>query len=177
MSQNRWRCGPEAFGLCANLRLCDESTDSQAVLPISVQTRVNQLRNIALGRAGPLLNTPTSRSVLSNSAPRPSHPQHFPQDRSIPGRILPVVSRDANRDESGRRFPLERLLENSILLLFLGGAALQRCGKWIVLNPALAAEGTGPAQKRPFPQPVIRRVRYCLRACSQSGWNCAKTPD
>jgi hypothetical protein len=46
-----------------------------------------------------------------------------------------------------------QLAENSILLLLLGGAALQRCGKCVVLNPALAAEGTGPAQKRLFPQP------------------------
>jgi hypothetical protein len=40
----------------------------------------------------------------------------------------------------------------------LGGAALQRCGKCIVLNPALAAEGTGPAQKRLFPKPMKPRL-------------------
>src|ERR1039458_4224472 len=46
------------------------------------------------------------------------------------------------------------LRKNSILLLFLGGAALQRCGKCIVLNPALAAEGNALAHGRLFPQPV-----------------------
>jgi hypothetical protein len=46
---------------------------------------------------------------------------------------------------------LNSMRKNSILLLFLGGAALQRCGKCIVLNPALAAEGAGSAQKRLFP--------------------------
>ncbi len=113
-SRNRWRCGSEAFGLCANLRFGDESVDSQAVLPILLQARVNQLKNIALGRTGWLLNSPTSRSVLSNSALRPSHPQHFPQGWKYPrDRISPVVNwdanwdanRDAERDESGRRIP------------------------------------------------------------------------
>jgi hypothetical protein len=33
--------------------------------------------------------------------------------------------------------------KNSALLLLLGGAAFQRCGKCFVLNPALAAEVTG----------------------------------
>src|ERR1019366_6907268 len=51
------------------------------------------------------------------------------------------------------------LRKNSTLLLFLGGAALQRCGKCIVLNPALAAEGTALAQKRLFPQPANPRAR------------------
>jgi hypothetical protein len=46
---------------------------------------------------------------------------------------------------------LNSMRKNSILLLFLGGAALQRCDKCIVLNPALAAEGAGSAQKRLFP--------------------------
>jgi len=45
---SRWRCWLHPFGLCANLRFCDESTDSQAVPPIGTETRVNQLRNIAL---------------------------------------------------------------------------------------------------------------------------------
>ncbi len=48
---SRWRCGLQPFGLCANLRFCDESADSQAVPSIGVQTSVNQLRNMALGRA------------------------------------------------------------------------------------------------------------------------------
>jgi hypothetical protein len=35
--------------------------------------------------------------------------------------------------------PLEPLAEELLLSLILGGAALQRCGKCIVLNPALQA--------------------------------------
>jgi hypothetical protein len=41
----------------------------------------------------------------------------------------------------GQRF--HRLLKTSIVRLILGGAAVHRCGKCIVLNPALAAEGNG----------------------------------
>jgi hypothetical protein len=36
---------------------------------------------------------------------------------------------------------LHRLQKNSICLLILGGAVLQRCGTCIVLNAASAAEG------------------------------------
>jgi hypothetical protein len=38
--------------------------------------------------------------------------------------------------------------------LFLGGAALQRCGKFIILSAALAAEVTAIAWERLFPQPA-----------------------
>jgi hypothetical protein len=41
-----------------------------------------------------------------------------------------------------------------MLLVTLGGAALQRCDNCIVLNAALAAEGAALAQKRLFPPPV-----------------------
>jgi hypothetical protein len=51
-------CGLQALGLCANLRFCDESADSQAVPQIAVQTRVNQLRNKALGRLRRRCNIP-----------------------------------------------------------------------------------------------------------------------
>src|SRR5208282_1240216 len=40
-----------------------------------------------------------------------------------------------------KRARLRSLRKKSILRLFLGGAALQRCGKCIVLTAALAAEG------------------------------------
>ncbi len=79
------RCRVHASGLCANLRFCDESTDSQAVLPICTHIRGNQLRNIALGRPKWLRNIPTSRSVSRDSAPRPSHPQSFPQGKGVSG--------------------------------------------------------------------------------------------
>jgi hypothetical protein len=47
-----------------------------------------------------------------------------------------------------------RLRKKSILRLILGGAALQRCGKCIVLSAALAAEVTLLAWESVFPQPV-----------------------
>jgi len=52
------------------------------------------------------------------------------------------------------RARLYRLREKSISRLILGGAALQRCGKCIVLNAALAAEGAPSARQLVFPQPV-----------------------
>jgi hypothetical protein len=42
------------------------------------------------------------------------------------------------------------LQKNSVLHLILGGAAVHRCGKWIVLNTASAAEGKILAQERLF---------------------------
>jgi len=44
--------------------------------------------------------------------------------------------------------------KNSMLHLILGGAALQRCGKCIVLNPALAAEVKLSAREPVLSQPV-----------------------
>jgi len=41
-----------------------------------------------------------------------------------------------------------------MLLVILGGAALQRCDNCIVLNSASAAEGAALAQKRLLPQPA-----------------------
>lgn len=41
-----------------------------------------------------------------------------------------------------------------MLYLILGGAAVYRCNKCIVLNPALAAEGVALAHGRIFPQAV-----------------------
>jgi hypothetical protein len=38
------------------------------------------------------------------------------------------------------------------LLLLLGGAAVYRCGNYLVLNSALAAEGTALEQELLFPQ-------------------------
>ncbi len=92
VSASRWGCGRQPFGLCANLRLCDESTDSQAVLPNAVQTRVNQLKNIALGRPRWRQNIPTGRSVWPDSGARACHPQTFPQDRGVSGSDLPGPS-------------------------------------------------------------------------------------
>jgi hypothetical protein len=43
------------------------------------------------------------------------------------------------------------LWKNSPKPLFLGGAALQRCGKSFVLNPALAAVGNGFSSLGVFP--------------------------
>jgi|SRR5208337_3255034 len=60
---SRWKCGLQPFGLCANLIFCDESADSQAVPQIAVQTRVNQLRNIALRRSRRRCNILASRSA------------------------------------------------------------------------------------------------------------------
>jgi hypothetical protein len=45
------------------------------------------------------------------------------------------------------RASLHSLRKRSVLYLILGGAAVYRCGKYIVLNPALAAEGTALARK------------------------------
>ncbi len=89
-SASRWRCPRPPFGLCANLRLCDESTDSQAVPPIDGPIRVNQLRNIALERCRQRRNISTGRSVPLNAAPRPSHPQPFPQARAVSRSDFPV---------------------------------------------------------------------------------------
>jgi hypothetical protein len=49
---------------------------------------------------------------------------------------------------------LYSLRKKSVLYLLLGGAAVHRCSKCIVLNPALAAEGTALAHGRLFPQAV-----------------------
>lgn len=80
---SRWRCGLQPPGLCANLRLCDESTDSQAVALHAVHTRVNQLRNIALGTCRRRRNIPTGRSVSLDSGVRPALPQTFPQGSGV----------------------------------------------------------------------------------------------
>ena len=53
-----WRCGLRPFGLCANLRFCDESADSEAVAPMAAEKRVNQLRNMALGMTPPVPKYP-----------------------------------------------------------------------------------------------------------------------
>src|SRR6266446_8759874 len=42
--------------------------------------------------------------------------------------------------------------------VFLGGAALQRCGNSIALNAALAAEVAHSAGERVFPQPASHRM-------------------
>src|SRR5260370_36769907 len=56
-----------------------------------------------------------------------------------------------------------RLRKNSMLQsllggVFLGGAALQRCGKSIALNAALAAEVAHSARELVFPQRASRRM-------------------
>src|ERR1700683_244364 len=55
--------------------------------------------------------------------------------------------------------------KNSDLPRLLGGAALQRCGKGFVLNPASAAEVMLTASVRVFPQPLqpCRNRRTALR--------------
>jgi hypothetical protein len=92
-SASRWGCGLQPFGLCANLRFCDEGTDSQAVAPNSVSARVNQLRNIDLGRSRWCRNMPTNRSVPLDYGARPSHPQTFPQGRGVSGLSFPGLYR------------------------------------------------------------------------------------
>ena len=64
------------------------------------------------------------------------------------------------------------MLKNSILLAILGGAALQRCDNYIVLNAALAAEGAALAQKRLFPQPASKYPQRMVqqREIYQWGW-------
>jgi hypothetical protein len=56
-----------AFRFMCKSQIYDESADSQAVPPVTRQTRVNQLRNIALGRLGQHSNLPTNQSVPLNS--------------------------------------------------------------------------------------------------------------
>jgi len=94
-SASPWRCRLHPFGLCANLRLCDESTDSQAVAPHAVQKSVNQLRNIALGGPIQRRNIPTGRSVWLDSGSCPTHPQTFPQGTGVQGSGFRVGSRHA----------------------------------------------------------------------------------
>ena len=50
--------------------------------------------------------------------------------------------------------PSSRLRKNSMLHLFLGGAALQRCGNCTVFSAALAAEVAHSALELVFPQPA-----------------------
>jgi hypothetical protein len=52
------------------------------------------------------------------------------------------------------RAPASQLAEKPALPLFLGGAAVYRCGNRLVLNSALAAEGTALDQELLFSQPV-----------------------
>ena len=52
------------------------------------------------------------------------------------------------------RARLHRLRKKPALPLLLGGAAVYRCGNRLVLNSALAAEGTALDQELLFPQPV-----------------------
>ena len=52
-----------------------------------------------------------------------------------------VSSRAYSCRALGDGHKLHRLRKNSVLHLILGGAAVHRCGKCIVLNPALAAAG------------------------------------
>ena len=84
-SASRRGCWLHPFGLCANLRFCDESADSQAVPPIGAETRGNQLRNIALATSRWCRNITTGRSVSWDSGVCPSHPQTFPQARGVSG--------------------------------------------------------------------------------------------
>ena len=84
-SASRRRCWLHPFGLCANLRFCDESADSQALPPIAAETRVNQLRNIALERPRWCRKIPTERSMPLDSGACPTHPQTFPQARGVSG--------------------------------------------------------------------------------------------
>jgi hypothetical protein len=62
---------------------------------------------------------------------------------------------------------LNSLREKSASHLILGGAAVHRCGKCIVLSPALAAEGTALAHGRLFPQALKRWAKFGR----PPGWN------
>jgi hypothetical protein len=67
---------------------------------------------------------------------------------------------------------LYSLPKTRLLVLLLGGAALQRCGNCIVLRAALAAEVTLSACEPVFPQPV----QPCPNAyfhCGFSRWGTA----
>jgi hypothetical protein len=55
---------------------------------------------------------------------------------------------------------LHSLRKKSVLYLILGGAAVHRCSKCIVLNPALAAEGTALAHGRLSPLAVQRWEKW-----------------
>jgi hypothetical protein len=66
------------------------------------------------------------------------------------------------------RAPASQLAEKLALPLFLGGAAVYRCGNCFALNSALAAEGTAspPAEKPTLPLllggAAVYRCGYCL---------------
>jgi hypothetical protein len=57
--------------------------------------------------------------------------------------------------------------------MFLGGAALQRCGKCIIMTAALAAEVMVLAPERLFPQPVqpLRDMPSELRGVCETSSN------
>ena len=52
------------------------------------------------------------------------------------------------------RHPPSRVLKNSILFLFLGGAAVHRCDNRLIFMTALAAEVTLSAREPVFPPPA-----------------------
>jgi cytochrome c-type biogenesis protein CcmH/NrfF len=61
-----------------------------------------------------------------------------------------------------------RLRKNSTLLLILGGAALQRCGNWLVFGTGFSRWGQTSAPKTLFQQPARHRIslRRCLQAAA-----------
>ena len=61
-----------------------------------------------------------------------------------------------------------RLRKNSNLRLILGGAALKRCGKCIVLSAALAAEVTLSPLGNSFSAASSTRAAKLLRMCPAS---------
>jgi hypothetical protein len=73
------------------------------------------------------------------------------------------------------RASLHNLRKKPALPLILGGAAVYRCGNRLVLNSALAAEGTALDQELLFPQAVQRYRKFFELRCPFRG--CAPTTE
>ena len=96
------------------------------------------------------------------SSPGPlDHSQRCRSMTARPGRLHPRSCRQRITPSQ-----LNTLLKNSILFLLLGGAALQRCGNHIALNPALAAEGRRRGAHPGFQQ-EFKPLGADKRNCSQ----------
>src|ERR1019366_2437898 len=73
----------------------------------------------------------------------------------LPNKLLSTAPPRQKENREGHAF--HSLRKKSVLRLILGGAAVHRCGKGIVLNTALAAEGKFLAHGQIF----ARNVKPC----------------
>src|ERR1035437_1913576 len=80
----------------------------------------------------------------------------------LPNKLLSTAPPRQKENREGHGFTLA---EKSVLRLILGGAAVYRCGKGMVLNTALAAEGTFLAHGQLFP----RTVKPCPSLINEIG--------